>query len=128
MTNDFDRLLSAMTGLPDTKLTRPTTILEAHPMLHERNATFVVQTHRSRDGGFTVFLTVVDADGHRRIVVPPKVAAAIYRQREALVDRSTPESRKRRAAAAARAKAKADKEARKTKWANRGRAEPGNEK
>src|SRR5262245_45373602 len=94
---DFDRMLSQMTGLPDSKLAKPRTILDIYPMVYERNVTFVVQTHRGKETGFTIFLQIVDAQGSRRVVIPSKVADAIYSQRAALVDRSTPESRKRAA-------------------------------
>lgn len=110
---DFDRILSSVTGLPDTKITRPRTILDIYPMLHEKNATFVVQTHRAKDSGFTIFLQIVDAQGSRRVVLPAKVTSAIYAQRQALTDRSTPESRARKAKAAQRKRQKEEREKRK---------------
>ena len=116
---DFDRILSTIVGLPDTKTTKPATILDVYPLLYEKNVTFVVQTHRNKEAGFTVFLQIVDAEGSRRVVVPPKVAAAIYRQRQALTDRSTPESRKRRAASAERKRQAAERAARKAAYAKR---------
>lgn len=111
--SDFNRLRSSLTGLPDTKMTRPTTILDVNELVHERNATYVVQTHKARDAGYTVFLEVVSTTGIVRVAIPPRAAAAIYRQRETLNDRSTPASRARDKARRERARAKAQKEARK---------------
>ena len=118
-TADFDRILSSMIGLPDTKITKPRPVQDIYPMLHERNATFVVQTHRAKNAGFTVFVQIVDAQGSRRIVLPPKVSAAIYAQRQSLTDRSTPESRARKAKANQRKKQKVEREARRVAFATR---------
>ena len=114
----FDRIHSSLNGLPDTKMTRPSTLLDQLPIIGD-TTTYVVQTHRAKDEGFTIFLQVVDAEGRERFVIPPKVAAAIYRQRQSLTDRSTPESRKRKADARARAKKKAEKVARRARYANK---------
>lgn len=119
LTADFDRMLSAMTGLPDTKITKPSTILELYPMLHERNATFVVQTHRGKENGFTIFLTIADVQGLRRIVIPPKVAGAVYRQRQSLTDRSTPASRARAAKKRETERRRKERQARKEAYAAR---------
>ena len=54
--------------------------------------------------------------GLTRLVLPDKVAQAIYRQRAALTDRSTPESRRRKAAARERARKREEKAARSAAW------------
>lgn len=123
-TADFDRILSQMVGLPDTKITKPSTILDIYPMLHEKNVTFVVQTHRGKESGFTIFIQIVDAQGRHRVVIPPKVAAAMYRQRQSLTDRSTPESRRRDAAKRQREKQRKEREARKAAYAARNGPSP----
>lgn len=80
----FDRLLGTIDGLPDFTKSRPTTVTTVMPIIGNAQ-TYVVQTYKERDGGFTVFLQMVDSEGRARIAIPPKVAAAIYRQRESLV-------------------------------------------
>lgn len=79
----FDRIIGQIDGLPDVDKARPSTVSTVLPILG-RAQTYVVQTYRD-EGGFYVFLQVVDATGGQRIAIPPKVAAAIYRQRDALV-------------------------------------------
>lgn len=80
----FDRVLGSLHGLPNTLISRPSTVTEVLPIVGLAQ-TYVVQTHRSDKGRNTVFLQMVDAQGRARIVIPPKVADAIYRQRELLV-------------------------------------------
>jgi hypothetical protein len=83
MSDNFDRVIGALDGLPDVTKTRPTTIASVLPMLGNAQ-TFIVQTYRQRESGDTIFLQVIDADGSDRMVIPPKVAAAIARQHDAL--------------------------------------------
>lgn len=111
----FDRVLGTYSGLPGVRQTRPTTVMQTVPIINE-TTTAVVQTLKTEDNGFLVFLQIVDATGHMRIVIPDKVANAIYRQRAALTDRSTPESRRRKAAARKRAKAREERAARSAAW------------
>jgi len=111
----FDRIMGTLTGLPGVRMTRPSTVLSAVPIINEVT-TAVVQTYRSEDDGFLIFLQIVDANGHDRIVIPDRVAQAIYRQRAALVDRSTAESRKRATAKRDRARARAEKADRSRRW------------
>ena len=80
----FDRLLGLIDGLPDHSKTRPATVTTVTPLIGLAQ-TYVVQTYKDREGGYTVFLQMVDSHGRARIAIPPKVAAAIYRQRESLV-------------------------------------------
>jgi hypothetical protein len=79
----FDRIIGAIDGLPDTPKTRPATVTTVMPIIG-RAQTYVVQTYKT-DAGFQVFLQMVDAEGRARIAIPPKVAAAIYRQRDSLI-------------------------------------------
>jgi hypothetical protein len=95
MTDNYDRIIGLIDGLPDVTKVRPTTVTTVTPMLGN-SQTYVVQTYRSKDDGYTVFLQMVDAEGRARVVIPPKVAQAIYRQRDALVARARKETGKRR--------------------------------
>ncbi|HEV8228968.1 MAG TPA: hypothetical protein VGQ86_03340 [Candidatus Limnocylindria bacterium] len=83
----FDRIIGTIDGLPDVDNTRPAAISAVLPIIG-RAQTYVVRTYRTREGRFTIFLELVDAEGRARIVVPDKVAAAIYRQREQLIKRA----------------------------------------
>lgn len=83
----FDRILGTLHGLPDVDNTRPAAISDVLPIIG-RSQTYVIRTYRTREGRFAIFLELVDAEGRSRIVVPDKVAAAIYRQRELLVKRA----------------------------------------
>lgn len=107
----FDRVLGSLSGLPGSKITRPSTVLTTVPILNV-TTTAVIQTYRSKEGAYTVFLQLVDGDGHLRIVLPDKVCQALYRQRESVVDRSTPDSRARAKAKREREKARQAKEKR----------------
>jgi hypothetical protein len=83
----FDRLIGSLHGLPDVRATRPSTVTTVLPLLGN-SQTFVVQTYRQRDAGDTIFLQMVDAEGRARIVIPPRVADAIARQRVSLTKAS----------------------------------------
>lgn len=111
----FDRVLGTLDGLPGVRTTRPATVMQTIPILN-RTTTAVVQTMRTEDDGVLIFLQVVRGDETIRLVLPDKVAQAIYRQRSALFDRSTPESRARRRAAKEREQKRADKAARSAAW------------
>lgn len=110
----FDRVLGTLDGLPGHRVTRPTTIMQTIPIIN-RTTTAVVQTMRTEDGSVLIFLQVVRGEETVRLVLPDKVAQTIYRQRAALFDRSTPESR-------ARAKAKRDRERKRAEKAERSAA------
>lgn len=112
----FDRVHGTLTGLPDVRMTKPATVLESVPIINQ-TTTAVVQTYRNlEDGSFVIFLQLVDAAGHQRLVIPDRVARAIYRQRDALTDRSTPASRARKARSAERARKRAEHEQRSAAW------------
>lgn len=80
----FDRIIGAIDGLPGVSKARPTSVTSILPIVGN-SQTYVVQTYKDDDEGFYVFLQMVDAEGRARIAIPPKVAQAIYRQRDALV-------------------------------------------
>jgi hypothetical protein len=68
--------------------TKPTTVVATNPLLGH-GGTHIVQTVRD-DGKFTIFVQVIDIGGGlaTQIVLPDKVASAIYRQKQSLIDRS----------------------------------------
>jgi hypothetical protein len=115
-TDRFDRVLGTLHGLPDVRATKATTIMQVVPIVNSVT-TAVVQTLRSDEDGFLIFLQVSDGSGGlTRLMLPDKVARAIYRQRDALVDRSTPESRARAKAKRDRERSRAEKAARQAAW------------
>lgn len=79
----YDRLLGGLDGLPDVTNTKPTTLRSITPLIGN-SQTFIVQTYRQRDRGDTIFLECVDGKGSVRLALPPVVAEAIARQRDAL--------------------------------------------
>lgn len=110
----FDRVLGMLHDLPDVKQTRPSTVTAVMPILGDVQ-TYVVQTYR-QGPDYIGFLQMVDAEGRERIVIPAKVMRAIYRQRDSLMDRSTPESRARDRKRRDRERRRKEREARREKW------------
>ena len=82
----FDRVIGMLTGLPDVTKSAAVTIIDATPILGDTQ-TFIVQTHRQREVGDWIAVQFIDAAGGQRLVIPPAVAAAIARQREAISSR-----------------------------------------
>lgn len=87
----FDRIIGTIDGLPGVDKSRPTTVTTVAPIIGTAQ-TYVVQTYKG-DEGFTAFIQMVESGNSVRIALPPKVTAALYRQRDALVKTG----RKRRA-------------------------------
>lgn len=83
----FDRLFGALTDLPDVTKCKPSTVV-AHTPIIGATQTFIVQTLRQKEVGDTIFLQYLDDEGSVRIAVPPAVADAIARQRDALTTKS----------------------------------------
>jgi hypothetical protein len=96
----FDR---AYSGLIDGNavMTRATTIEYVQKVTGEAE-TFILQTVRNEDGD-NIILKFVDKDGNKRLILPPRVCAAIASQRDSLT------SRRRSIASKATAKARADR-------------------
>jgi hypothetical protein len=90
----FDRLIGLLHGLPDVISTKPSTIRTLVPLIGMAQ-TFIVQTYRQTDQGDTIFLECVSGSGSLRLAIPPKVAEAIARQRDALTDKSRSKAAKR---------------------------------
>jgi len=83
MISEFDRLVGALEGLPDVTKSKPTTLRAMLPLIGIARS-YIVQTYRQKDKGDTIFLETVGSEGSVRIPIPPQVADAIARQREAL--------------------------------------------
>lgn len=90
--DEFDNLVRRLTGLPDTVSTKPSTITTVTPLVSQVT-TWIVQTYRRSErnengaivkSGDIIFLQYIDASGGKRFMVPPDVADAIARQRDAL--------------------------------------------
>jgi hypothetical protein len=110
----FDRVIGMLHDLPDVKETRPSTVIGVMPILGDVQ-TYVVQTYR-QGADYFGFLQMVDAEGRERVIIPAKVMAAIYRQRESLQDRSTPESRARERKRRERQRRRKEHEKRSAAW------------
>jgi len=95
----FDRMIGSLHGLPDVLAAKPTTVRDVSPIVGEAQ-TFIVQTYRQKDKGDIVFLEVVTAAAHTRLVLPAKAVDVIVRQRDALTARA----RSRQATEAAQAR------------------------
>lgn len=107
MPDKFDRQLGSLTGLPDTLHTKPSTLRVVPPMGVGGSSLFVLQTFRQQtrndegkvtSSADTVFLEIVDDEGSKRIVIPPAVADAIARQRDALSNKTRKAGAKQAAA------------------------------
>lgn len=85
--SNFDRLVGGLTGLPDVVNTPPTTVRAMLPVVGIAQ-TYIIQTYRQWGKGDTIFLETISAEGSIRIPIPPQVADAIARQREALATKS----------------------------------------
>ena len=87
MPDPYDRQLGVLHDLPDVVKTKPSTVRTVPIMGVGGTQIFIVQTYRQREKGDTIFLEVVGAAGTVRIVIPPKVANTIARQRDALTSK-----------------------------------------
>lgn len=79
----FDRIVGSLEGDREATKTAPTTILSVSPILGQTD-TYIIRTYLQREDGATILLQWISDTGTVRVPIPPKVAEAIYRQREAL--------------------------------------------
>lgn len=91
--SEFDRLVGALEGLPDMVKSKPSTIRAMLPLVGIARS-YIVQTYRLRERGDTIFLETVGAEGMIRLAIPPEVADAIARQRDALTSKNRSKSAK----------------------------------
>ena len=82
----FDRKRASMDGRPDVTRTRVSTIRNIDPLVGNVT-TFLIESVREKDSGDTIFIEVATQDGNQRIVIPPKAANVIARQRDSLTTR-----------------------------------------
>jgi hypothetical protein len=80
---DYDRMISGFEGLPDVTKTSPATVRTITPLIG-KSQTFIIQTIRQQSTGDHVFLEIVSDAGAIRVMLPPKAADTIARQRAAL--------------------------------------------
>jgi len=79
----FDRILGDLTGLPDHRISRASTVTTILPILGNAQ-TYVVRTMRTDRGEHIGFIEMIESERHMRLVVPAKAMNALYRQRESL--------------------------------------------
>ena len=82
----FDRVRGGLDEAGNTIKTRVATVRSVQ-FLVGNVLTYLVETIRHEDGD-TIFVEVASKDGHTRVVLPPKVANTIARQRDALTKRT----------------------------------------
>lgn len=108
MPTKFDRLMGLLTGLPDSMMTKPSTVRVVPTLGVGGTEVWIIQTHRQQhrdqDGRVvssedTIFIEKLGNEGSVREVLPSSVADTIARQRDALTDRSRSAAGKRTAAA-----------------------------
>jgi hypothetical protein len=95
--SEFDRLIGALEGLPDVVKSKPSTIRAMMPLIGIARS-YIVQTYRQKDRRDTVFLETIGGEGSIRLAIPPPVADAIARQREALTGENRSKAAKQTAA------------------------------
>lgn len=79
--DEFDRTLSNMIGLPNGAHTAPTVVQNIDFYGHA--TAYIVQTVRT-DEGVSTFVTQVNAGGTVRYILPDRVLATIDRQRSSI--------------------------------------------
>jgi len=95
----IDRWLAEIDGLPGVRKSRPSTVTTNDGLM---TVTHVVQTFTIdskvgwADAGNYALVQTVSADGSTRVLLPPKVTSAMYRQRASLVRRARGEAARRR--------------------------------
>lgn len=87
--SEFDRLLGQMDGLPDVAKAGPS-MIRAVPLLGVgTTSTYIVTTLRDKEAGGDTIALEVYADGAPiRLLLPPRVAEAIARQRDQLTTKN----------------------------------------
>lgn len=78
-TDQFDKMLSRLIGLPNGAHTQPTVVQAVD--FYGNTTSYMVQTVKTEEGP-TVFVTQVNAIGSARFILPPSVVRLIDRQRD----------------------------------------------
>ena len=84
--NFYDRVRGGLEDAGNTIKTRVATIRQVQFLVGDV-LTYLVETIR-HEGGDTIFIEVTSKDGTIRVVLPPKVANTIARQRDALTKKT----------------------------------------
>lgn len=80
----YDRLRGSLEGV--AVFSKPSTVQNIE-IITGKEETYVVETGRLAEKGDYIFVRCMDDSGVTRLAMPPKVAAAIARQRESLSKR-----------------------------------------
>jgi|SRR5690348_17738310 len=83
--SQFDRVRGGLEGV--AMFTKPATVKNVQ-IITGKSETFIVETARHSELGDTIFVECMNEDGLVRLALPPKVANAIARQRDALTTRA----------------------------------------
>ncbi len=78
-TDQFDKMLSRLIGLPNGAHTQPTVVQAVD--FYGNTTSYMVQTVKT-DEGPTIFVTQVNAQGSARFILPPAVVRLLDRQRD----------------------------------------------
>lgn len=81
----YDRVYAGLLG-GNNLMVKATTIEYVQNVTGETE-TYIIQTIRAQDGDY-VAIKFIDKEGVKRLILPPKVAATIERQHNALTGRS----------------------------------------
>ena len=80
--SDFDRKIGSLDGRPDVVKTAPSTQRVTEVLIG--GASYIIQTFREGDAWDWIFVERISGEGHIRLVLPPKVANCIARQRKSV--------------------------------------------
>lgn len=83
----YGRAMSILKDLPDIIKTKPTTVVETPSFAGEPH-TYIVQTYRRLEEGDYIFFQDVVNGTATQIVIPPRIASILARQRDQLTGKS----------------------------------------
>jgi hypothetical protein len=95
----IDRWLAEIDGLPGVRKSRPSTVTtnDGFGTVTHIAQTFTIDSKVGwADAGNYALVQTVSAEGSTRVLLPPKVTSALYRQRQSLVRRARGEAARRR--------------------------------
>src|SRR4030095_16816900 len=81
--DEFDRGVEMLRDLPDT-VDCETTLHLSEPLTGRKATTYIRRRFRRSQEGDTLFLVVVEGERAKKIILPPRVMAALARQDSAL--------------------------------------------
>lgn len=86
MPDEFDRKEGSLHGLPDVLHTKPSTVEVLQPFGVSRDV-WIVRTYRMPAEGDWLFLTRFSGGTTERMLIPPRIAETISRQRDQLTSK-----------------------------------------